>query len=95
MAVRSRTQLRRDATNRSVRSFLTGLAIDVAVGVALVLLTYFNKANAWGDIEWAILGFSLFKSVIQAVGAFVLRMWVDSSKLPTPLPPDPVPEPAE
>lgn len=76
-----------DAKNRSVRTFLTGLAIDVGVGVALVLTTFFVEANAWGDLEWALLAFSLFKSAAQAVGAYILRQFLDPSKLPTPLPP--------
>jgi hypothetical protein len=80
-------RLKEDAKNRSVRTFATGLAIDVGVGVTLVLLTYFKDANAWGDIEWTILGFSVFKSFIQAAGAFVLRRFLDPSEFPTPLPP--------
>lgn len=95
MGVVSKKQLKRDATNRGFRAFLTGLGIDVGVGIALVLTTFFGGANAWGDVEWSILGFSLFKSCAQAVGAFVLRRWLDPSKIPTPLPPDPVPEPAD
>ena len=79
--------LKRDAGNRTLRAFLTGLVIDVLVGVTLVLLTYFVDKNSWGDIEWAILGFSLFKSLLQAAGAFVLRRFLDPSRFPTPIPP--------
>lgn len=89
------TRLTHDANNRAVRTFIVGLAIDVAVGVALVLTTYFAERNSWGEIEWTILGFSVAKSVVQAVGAFVLRRFVDASRIPTPLPPAPVPPPAE
>lgn len=84
-----------DAKNRSLRTFLTGLAIDVATGIALVLLTYFADKNSWGTIEWAILSFSVFKSVVQALAAFILRRFLDPSKFPTPLPPDPQVEPAK
>lgn len=87
--------LTKDAGNRALRSFLTGLAIDLLVGVTLVLVTYFADKNSWGTIEWSILGFSLFKSVVQAGGAFVLRQFLDPSKFPTPLPPAPQPQPYE
>lgn len=89
------TTLTEDATNRSVRTFLVGLSIDITVGVTLVLLTYFVDKNAWGAIEWTVLSFSLFKSLLQAAGAFVLRRFLDASRIPTPLPPAPVPEPAD
>lgn len=88
------TLLRADATNRGVRSFLTGLAIDVAVGVALVLGTFVVTADSWGTVQWAVLSFSLAKSVVQAVCAYVLRRFLDPSGIPTPLPPEPVAEPA-
>lgn len=84
-----------DAKNRGLRSFLQGLAIDVGVGVALVLATTFGDANDWGDLEWTIIGFSLAKSVVQAAAAFVMRRFLDASSLPTPLPPTPQPEPAD
>lgn len=89
-----RSTLSQDAGNRALRSFLTGLAIDVAVGVALVLGAYFAKANAWGDLEWAILSFSVAKSFVQSACAFVLRRFLDPSSFPTPLPPTPQPPPA-
>lgn len=66
-----------DAKNRALRTFVQGLGIDVAVGLALVLGTYFMTAQSWGDVQWAILGFSLFKSVVQAVSAYVMRQWMD------------------
>lgn len=76
-----------DSRNRAVRSFVQGLAIDVAVGLALVLATFFVDKNSWGEIEWAILSFSLAKSAVQAVAAFVMRQWLDGSRVPTPEPP--------
>lgn len=79
--------LKADASNRSVRTFVQGLGIDVAVGLALVLATFFIDKNSWGEIEWAILTFSLAKSAVQAVAAYVMRLWLDRSSIPTPLPP--------
>lgn len=88
-----RKRLTEDARNRALRAFIQGLSIDVAVGLALVLATYFANANSWGEIEWTVLGFSLAKSVVQAIAAFVMRRFVDTSRIPTPLPPAPVPPP--
>lgn len=95
MALESKRLLKEDAENRSIRTFLQGLAIDVAVGVALVILTTVGEWNSWGDAQWVILSFSVFKSVAQAVAAYVMRMWVDKSRIPTPLPPDPQAAPAD
>jgi len=84
-----------DAKNRSLRTFLVGLSIDVGVGVTLVFINAFATANDWSDIDWLILSFSLGKSIVQAAGSFILRRFVDASKIPTPLPPDPPGKPAD
>lgn len=80
--------LKRDASNRAARALLIGLTIDVAVGVTLVLVTYFADKTDWGAIEWGTLGLLLVKSALQAVGSFVTRRFLDPSNVvPTPLPP--------
>lgn len=83
----SNKSLRLDATNRSLRTFVQGLAIDVSVGVALVLATFFADKNSWGEVEWTILTFSVAKSVVQALAAYIMRAFLDGSSVPTPLPP--------
>lgn len=88
-----RALLNTDAKNRALRTFLVGIATDVAVAVALVLVNTFAKANGWGDFDWSILGFSLAKTGVTTAGSYVLRRFLDTSSLPTPLPPSPVPEP--
>ena len=80
------TALNQDARNRALRSFLQGLAIDVAVAVCLVLTTVLIDANGWDEIEWSLLGFSLAKTVAQTIAAFVMRRFLDKSRVPTPLP---------
>ena len=83
----NRIQLRSDAKNRSLRTFVQGLAIDILVGAAVVLATLVGGWSSWGEVQWASLSFSLAKSVAQAVAAYIMRFWLDASKLPTPLPP--------
>lgn len=95
MTKRALAALTEDAKNRSWRTALQGLAIDVGVAIVIVLAPALAGAEAWGDFKWAILGFSVFKSAAQAVLSFVMRRWLDPSGLPTPLPPKPQPEPAE
>lgn len=95
MGIKSKRQLKADASNRSIRTFLQGIGIDIAVAIALVLGTTIVGWENWGDVQWAVLSFTVAKSVVQAVAAYVMRLWLDPSRLPTPLPPDPVPEPAE
>jgi hypothetical protein len=87
--------LQADAQNRAWRTFLVSLIIDVGVAITLLLVTTFQDANSWGEIEWTILGFSLAKTVVASAGSFILRRYVDASRIPTPLPPSPVPQPAD
>ena len=86
-------QLRRDARNRALRSFLQGLAIDLAVAIALVLSAAFGDANGWSDFEWQLLGFTAAKTVVQTGTAYLMRRFLDSSRVRTPLPPAEAGEP--
>lgn len=87
--------LKEDASNRAWRTFLVGILLDVGVAIALTLTAFFATRNSWDDFEWAILTFSLAKSVVQSIGSYVLRRFVDPSSIPTPLPPTPQAQPAE
>lgn len=87
------TTLTEDANNRALRTAIQGLAIDVLVGVALAISAVLVTANGWGEVEWAILSFSVAKSAMQAAVSWVMRRFVDGSAVPTPLPPAPVPPP--
>lgn len=77
-----------DAKNRSVRTFLQGLGIDVAVSLALLITTLLATNNDWGSIEWAIVSYSFVKTLLQTVAAYVMRQFLDPSGFPTPLPPE-------
>lgn len=96
MPINNLAQVQADASNRGWRTFAQGLAIDIAVGVALVLITLVGPWSSWGEVQWAILSFSIFKSVVQAVAAFVIRRFMEGEgkKVPfMPLPLDPPGEP--
>lgn len=82
-------QLERDARNRALRTFLAGLAIDLAVAVALLVQDSVQEPNA----DWRVLGASLVRTVLQTTAAYVLRRFIDPSRVPTPLPPNPPGEP--
>ena len=84
-----------DAQNRAVRTFLVGLATDLLVALALVLYNVFVDADSFSSVDWSVLGFSLAKTAITTAGSYVLRRFVDASRIPTPLPPEPVPAPAD
>lgn len=81
------TATTQDATNRAWRSFLQGLGIDVLVAVSMLVYTIFDEAEAWGQLEWGVIGFSLLKTVLVAVASFVMRRFMDPSRFPTPKPP--------
>lgn len=93
--VRNRALLRADAKNRTYRTFLQALAVDVALAVALVLTTSLSGANAWGDLQWTVLGFLLAKTVVVSAASYVMRAFLDTSSFPTPLPPSPQAAPTD
>ena len=81
------TALKADATNRGVRSLYQGLAIDVAVAAATALLLWLPDADLSSREAWIVLGTALAKTVMQAVASYVMRLKLDGSVVPTPLPP--------
>lgn len=80
-----------DARNRALRVFLVGLGIDLAVAIALVL----QAASQHDAFDGRLLGLSLLRTVVQTTSAYVLRRFVDPSRLPTPLPPSDPGRPTE
>jgi hypothetical protein len=70
-------RMRADARNRALRTFLQGLAIDVAVSVCVVLITVFATASSWGELQWVAIGFTLGKTVLMTIAAYVMRRFVD------------------
>lgn len=77
--------LANDAKNRSLRTFLQGVGIDVAVAIAALVLA---SADSITDKQGLILFFTaLGKTIVMAIASYVMRQYLDRSGLPTPLPP--------
>jgi hypothetical protein len=83
--------LSRDARNRALRTFLQGLALDVAVAVSMVVYDAVQSAQP----DYRLLLLTLAKTVLQTGASYVMRRLVDPSRVPTPLPPADPGEPDE
>ncbi len=91
-AQRAAALLSRDARNRALRTFVQGLGIDVLVAIAIVIAQVASQPlEAWQG--WLAIGISLARSVAQAAASYVMRRFLDRSKIPTPLPPSDPGEP--
>lgn len=88
------TLLTADAKNRALRTFLQGLATDVAAALILYLLPIFTGATGWQDLDFKLMGFMVAKTIVVTAFSYVMRKYLDGSGVPTPLPPEPQPEPA-
>ncbi len=64
-----------DAKDRTIRTVLQGLAIDVSVAVVLVLAVAFTTIE-WTQTYWVALGLSLGRTVLQSVVAYFFRLLV-------------------
>ena len=80
----SSRRLLEDASNRALRTFLQGLALDVLVAGALVV---HEATGGDGPLDWRLLAASLLRTVAQSAAAYVMRRYLDPSRVPTPLPP--------
>lgn len=86
MAYRNQAALRKtDAKNRSLRTFLSGMAIDSAVAIAMLILASVDEITDRTGL--VIFGVALAKTVATAIASYVLRQFLDPSDFPTPLPP--------
>lgn len=85
--------LTKDATNRAARTLYQQLGIDVLVAIAMFVSTELMSHSDWSEFNWKVLGFSFAKTILSTIASFVMRRFMDASKVPTPLPPAPVPPP--
>lgn len=66
-----------DALDRAWRTFKTGVGIDIAIAVVIVLAPAFTNIE-WTKTYWLVLASQLGKSVLQAIVSYYYR------KLKTP-----------
>lgn len=65
-----------DAKSRATRTFVQGLAVDVAFAVAAALLLWLPDADLSSREAWIVLGTSLAKTVLTAAASYVMRLKV-------------------
>jgi len=70
-----------DARDRSWRTLIQGLGIDVATAVVLTMAALLTDVN-WTWAFWGALGLAVAKSVIQAAVAFFMRLLVKPKTSP-------------
>lgn len=76
-----------DAKNRAARAFVQGLAIDVATAIAAALLLWLPDADLSSRDAWLVLATGVARTVLASVASYVMRLKLDGSAIPTPLPP--------
>ena len=69
------------ARKRGWQTAIQGLAIDVVVAVALVILATLPDATDWAVVRdnWPVVALPVSKSVVQAIAAWVVRRFADQS----------------
>lgn len=68
---------RADAGQRAKRTIVQGIAIDVAVAIAVALLAWLPDADISSGEAWMVLGTAVAKTVLTAVASYVMRLKVD------------------
>lgn len=80
----TRARLTADAVNRTVRTVLQALLVEVGFVVVPELIRALeDKATVW-DVDLAV---SIGRVAAISALSFVMRRWLDPSRFPTPLPP--------
>lgn len=75
-----RASVKAAATERAARTAVQGLALDVAVAVAVALLAWLPNADLSSSAAWIILGTSLAKTILTAVASYVMRLKVSPAE---------------
>lgn len=83
----ARHALKADAKNRAWRTLLQGLAADVLVAVAAVLLAWLPDADITSAEAWTVVAVTLAKTALTTAASWIMRAKLDASIVPTPLPP--------
>lgn len=92
--VDSAALLEAQARRNALRTFVQGLAIDVAVAAAILVAQLVSSPlEEWQG--WTAVGIALARTVLGAAASYVMRRFVDGSRIPTPLPIVPEATPVE
>ena len=62
------------ALERAIRTFKTGIGIDIGVAVAMALLAWLPDADISNRTAWLILAGTLVKTILQAAASYVVRL---------------------
>lgn len=89
------SEILRDAQNRAVRTAYQGFTIDILVAIGAALAAWVSTNDITTAAAWLTLAVSLAKSILQTAAAFLMRLKLDTSRIPTPLPPGDPGEPSE
>lgn len=65
-----------DARNRALRTWVQGLALDVAAGASVALAAAVLTGVEWTRVYWVALGLGVAKSCVQAVVSYLARKFV-------------------
>lgn len=74
------TTVKAAAVERGRRTLIQGLAIDLAVAVAVVLLAWLPDADLTAGEAWLALGVAVGKSLLTALASYVMRLKVAPSE---------------
>lgn len=87
--------LKVDGKNRAWRTFIQQFAYDLVAALAVWVVPLVGDFETWDDFEWAFISLMFFKTLVVTAFSYVMRVYLDKSVVPTPVPPAPVAEPAD
>lgn len=68
------------ARERSLRTFLQGLGVDLLIAVAVVVLAQVPGADLSSGAAWIALSLAVGKSVLMAAASYVMRLKLKPSE---------------
>lgn len=69
--------VRKDARDRSLRTFMQGLGVDLLIAVAGTLLLWVADADILTAESWTIFAAMAVKSVLMAAASYIMRLQID------------------
>ena len=67
--------VKNDAFERSWRTLLQQLGIDVAVALVTVLLPFITTLDSNSEIQWSVIGLMVLKTILSTAAAYVFRLY--------------------